>query len=254
MKRNSLKGLMGLIAGAAMLMACEVFGVPIAPTPDPSLDWASPIQTAAALQPDEIPDHLLQATPQPQATDFDPNQYFTAFTHLSMEQGYVLDYNYQYDGMGGWPYLFARLEGNDTVEAGEALPYLEHVQTDGSEMGYYELAAFDMMAGQFYLFWHANYNDTVIVPDNATREAILTSVTSGDMGYAMEEDSVREARAIDITPQVTINGDTVTVRFVTFSNFTGFTERIYTIAKEFPHIIMNEESKVLVEYNWGIVF
>jgi hypothetical protein len=242
-----------------MLMACDivVFGMPLMPTiptPDPSLDWAGPIQTAAALQPDEIPGHLLQATPQPQDSDFDPNQYFTAFTHLSMEPGYVLDYTYQYDGMGGWPYLFARLEENDSLEAGEALPYLEHIQTDGTEMGYYELAAFDMMAGQFYLFWHANYDDTVIVTDAATRDAIVDAAVSGDVGYAMDEASARAARAIDVTPWVRLEGETVTVRFITFSNFTGFTERIYTLAKEFPHTILNEESKVLVEYNWGIVF
>ena len=31
------------------------------------------------------------------------------------------------------------------------------------EQGYFEYVVMDIMANQFYLFWHANYNDTEIV-------------------------------------------------------------------------------------------
>ena len=40
--------------------------------------------------------------------DFDVNAYFGVLTHLSVEPGWVIDYLYQADGMGGRPFIYAR--------------------------------------------------------------------------------------------------------------------------------------------------
>jgi hypothetical protein len=238
---------------AALMAACGSPAIP-PPTPDANADWTTAINAVKALQPNDLPEHLMQTEAEVQDTDFDPNQYFTAFTHISVEPGYVLDYNYYYDNMGGFPMLFARLKENDPVQPGQALPYLEHVQTDGTAAGYYELATLDLMSSQFYLYWHAAGNDSVIVPDTPTLEEVITR--AGKVGAPMDDATASAARALNVTPQIIFEGSTVTVKLITFSNFSGFSERTCIFNKAFPHTIAGTEpqSKIVVPYSWGIVF
>lgn len=61
------------------------------------------------LHPQEIPRHLLQTNSVKAETDFDPNTYFSVLTHLSMKNGFVLDYVYRYHSFGAEPWLYGRL-------------------------------------------------------------------------------------------------------------------------------------------------
>lgn len=257
MSRRSPSSLV-LLIGLIPLLACNTL-MPGAATPTPRADWGSSLKAVAALQPTDIPDYLMQENPQLHGDEFDPNQYFTALTHISMEPGYVLDYIYQYDGLGGYPLVFARLESisreqaaEDFRQSGNTDSFLNHVKTDGTEQGYYELIALSFVAQQFYLFWHANYNDTIIVPDSAALEEILASI--GDFGLPMDEQTLRSVRTLALEPQITFNTDTVTVKLITFSKWGGFSERTYTLAKDFPHTITNADNKVVVPYDCGILF
>jgi len=248
------------LMGLATLLACNTL-VPGAATPTPRADWSGPLKAVAALQPNDIPDYLLQENPQLHGDEFDPNQYFTALTHVSMEPGYVLDYIYQYDGLGAYPLLFARLADQDPAQAREVFrqsgntdPFMNHVKTDGTELGYYEWAALALTSSQFYLFWHANYNDAVIVPDGSTLEEIITANSAGDFGQPMDAQTLRDARALSLEPQISIGSDTVTGKLITFSKWGGFSERTYVLNKEFPHTVVNSDSKVVVPYDCGILF
>ena len=59
----------------------------------------------------EIPDYFLAENPVKTGSEFDVMDYFSVLDHLSMQPGYVLDYVYHYDGMGGYPVLYARPSG-----------------------------------------------------------------------------------------------------------------------------------------------
>ncbi len=97
-----------------------------------------------------------------------PTVFVEVLTHLSMEPGYVLDYVYTFDGMGGYPTLFARpvdsppyLSWADVPEHAEE--YLDHVMVDDTPEGYLQYVMFSQNAEQFYLYWHSGYNDRGIV-------------------------------------------------------------------------------------------
>lgn len=223
----------------------------------------------------EVPEHFLEGDSVKAEGDFDVNSYFSVLDHLSMEPGYVLDYVYLADHLGGKPILYARpsdqtpyatyAEFLDAVGGVEqpsyavyehADDYLQHVEIDGTADGYFQFVVLWIMGDQFYLFWHGEYNDATIVCDGRGLESVLEEVEA----FASEDPDTleilrRRARRIDFKPTVDSQSDTeVEVRFVTFSKWGGFAELRYIISREFPHEIVDWEVKTLVEYDCGVSF
>jgi hypothetical protein len=224
----------------------------------PSAAWQSTVDELSALQSGlEFPDHFEDENATRTGEEFDVNDYFTVLDRLSMESGYVLDYVYCYDGMGGYPRLYAQPEDQPRLLTcgdfrGDRGDYLAHVQTDDTEEGFFQFVLLQAVAGQFYLYWHAGYYDDVVICD---RDA-LESIVSGDgvFGEPFSGKQKREARAIDPSPVVELGDEVVTVKIVTFSNWGGFTQETYEIDRDFPHTILNSDYQVLVEYDCGIMF
>ena len=72
-------------------------------------EWQRTVNRLVELQDQlEIPDPLLETGAVKSKDDFNPNEYFSILTHLTMEAGYELDYVYQYELMGGRPMVYAR--------------------------------------------------------------------------------------------------------------------------------------------------
>jgi hypothetical protein len=219
------------------------------------------VSAMAEIQSDELPDHLLD-TGTKQGSELDVNRYFDALTHLSMRAGYVLDYVYQSDDLGGYPLLYARpadqapYASPADIPDNTALPdYQEYVDIDDTEQGYFEYVVLDIMATQFYLYWHANYNDYEIVCDREEVNEIVRQVSSGDFGYAMDAVQQTRARALrNIEPTVTLSGDVATVRFLTFTKWGGFYRETYTISRTSPHTILDTKQDNVVPYDCGVAF
>src|SRR5688572_30711718 len=132
-------------------------------------DCAQLVLAMSALQAGEIPAHLYN-TGIKGGDEFDVNQYFDVLTHISMQDGYALDYVYQNDSLGGSPLLYARpvdqapYASTADIPPGTELPdFQEYVDVEDTAQGYFDHVVLDIMANQFYLFWHANYNDRQIV-------------------------------------------------------------------------------------------
>jgi len=188
---------------------------------------------------------------------FDVNEYFTVLTHLSLEDGYVLDYVYFAPGGGdGAPYLYVRPEGEPAFanyseyEKAGAENYLNHIQVDGTAEGYYELALLSIMGGQFYLAWHFAYNDWEVVSSRERLDEIIKLIN--DEYTPLTEEQVEAALQLDVTPRVKFRGDKVRVWLLVFTKRGGFYERIYTIDRDFPHQMIDKEIE-LVPYNSGDV-
>ena len=189
---------------------------------------------------------------------FDVNEYFTVLTHLSLEDGYVLDYVYFAPGGGdGAPYLYARPEGEPAFanyseyKSAGAENYLNHIQVDGTAEGYYELALLSVMGGQFYLGWHFGYNDWEVV---SSRERLGAIIELMNEEYApLTEEQVAAALQLDVTPRVKIGGNKVRVWILVFTKWGGFYEREYTIDRDFPHQMMDKEIE-LVPYECGVMY
>jgi hypothetical protein len=188
---------------------------------------------------------------------FDVNQYFDVLTHLSPEQGYVLDYVYFAPGGDGFPYIYARRASDpalaDYSAYKEASPenYLDHIQVDGTPEGYFELAALSIMSHQFYLFWHANYNDKEVVSSQERLEEFIALLN--EKYRPLTEEQEADILQLDVTPRVNFVGDKVRVRMLVFTKWGGFFEREFTIDRDFPHR-MSDNDIELVPYNCGIMF
>jgi hypothetical protein len=231
------------------------------------------VDAFASSQPGGTPDHFENGETARQDGDFDVNSYFGVLTHLSVEPGWVLDYVYDYNGMGGRPVIYARLDEEPPFAsyeeyeaaiataapgtgAGSSGPdYLAHVQADDTPESYFEWAVLRIMGSQFYLIWHANYNDTTVVCDNETLEEVF-SATEASFGIGKLPSTVRrQAAKIDLSPTVHLPADgTATVRLVTFSKWGGLKEIHFTVGREFPHSTVDWAVETLVEYDCGVMF
>jgi hypothetical protein len=219
------------------------------------------VSAMAEIQSGEVPDHLLE-TGKKQGDEFDTNQYFDVLTNLSMQAGYALDYVYQNDDLGGYPLLYVRpvdqapyVSGADIPDNTELPDFHEHVNIQDTEQGYFEYVVMDIMADQFYLYWHANYNDTEIVCDRREVNDIVERLNSGDFGAPMNFVQQARARAIrNVEPVVNLRHNVVDVQVITFSKWGGFYRETYTIDRNFPHTVINIKQQTLVLYDCGVAF
>jgi hypothetical protein len=204
---------------------------------------------------------LLTSTKQ--GNEFDVGQYFNVLTHISMQEGYALDYVYQNDDLGGYPLLYARpvdqvpfASTADIPENTEWPDFHEYLDVEDTEQGFFEYVAIDIMANQFYLFWHANYNDRQIICNRQQIYDIVEQISSGESGYAVL-DPAQQAKTRflkNIVPVVRLIGDTAVVEVVTFTKWGGFYRLTYTISREPPHKIIDVQEENLVPYDCGVIF
>jgi hypothetical protein len=222
---------------------------------------ATLVSAVAELQVGDIPEQLFNSGIK-DGSEFDVNQYFSVLTHLSMQEGYALDYIYINDSLGSYPLIYARptdltpyTSPADIPEAMQISDFRDYVEIDDTEQGYFEFVVMDIMARQFYLYWHANYNDTEIVCNRGEVNDIVDRVSSGDFGYAMDLAEQTKARTLkNIEPVVNLTGDVATVQFMTFTKWGGFYRETYTINRAFPHTIIDVKQDNVVPYDCGIMF
>jgi hypothetical protein len=209
----------------------------------------------------EIPSNFQTSDPVKTGGEFDVMQYFSVLDHLSVQPGYVLDYAYHFDGMGGFPRLYARPTNqapyateSELSAAGDIPGYLDFVQTDDSPESYFQLALLSMMGSQFYLYWHADYNESQIVCSKADVTDIVASL-NGDFGYPISFIArIRAALLKDVGPVVTVSEQAVEVRVTTFTRWGGFFQQVFTINRSMPHTILNVQEINLVPYDCGVMF
>ncbi|MCP4678762.1 MAG: hypothetical protein GY854_25400 [Deltaproteobacteria bacterium] len=161
--------------------------------------WQSTVDAVRAMIMGlSIPKHFMSVPFEKDGSEFDVNDYFKVLQHLSLEEGYVLDYGYQYTGLGGFPVVVVRnkedteplvcekvevtvrRDENSEPLIGEKLEcingdigWFARVRTDGTPESFFELVLLLITHDQFYQHWHSNYNDTTIICDQRALEAIL---------------------------------------------------------------------------------
>lgn len=261
MNRNRFFTISALVVA---ILACQTI-IPTRTVPDASdLGCYETITAVSELRSGlKIPKYFGQENPAKQGGEFDPNRYFDAFTHLRMQDGYVLDFVYHQDGLGGFPLLYARpveqapyaTEADYRASTTDQADYLSFILPQDSPEGYFEYAAFATLANQFYLDWHANYNDWQVLCGQDDIEAIIQSLNSEDaFGIPMTATQKRQARAIDSPqPSVELTNETAIVKLLVFTKWGGFYRRTLTIPRA-DHSIVDEQDEPLVEYDCGIMF
>ncbi len=270
-----------LVAGMAMVLGVLLTSCGSPPATTSSDDAVTSAQAivraVAGVQPSgRIPDHFRTDAPAEivrNADDFDVAAYFGVLDHLSVEPGWVVDYLYEMEGIGGRPFIYARPadrapytsfneyvaeappSGPETAERDYSTDYLSHIKIDDTREGYFQFVALLMMGDQFYLYWHAGYNDGAIVGGEEALEMTISAADSAFENAGLPGSVKKQARRLDLTPTVEFPDDsTAVVRVVTFSMWGGFEESKYTISRQFPHTILREDSETLIEYDCGVQF
>ena len=219
------------------------------------------VNAVSSLQSGAAPQHLLD-TGIKRGDEFDANQYFTVLDHVSMYEGYILDYVYVNESLGGFPLLYARLESQTPYGSTKDIPentqlpdFREYLEVEDVEQGYFEYVVLNTMSSQFYLDWHALYNDTEIVCNKDEVNTIIADISDGSFGNPLDISGQVKARAMNnIEPVVQLIRDNATIEVITFTKWGGFYRQTYTISRSFPHTIIDIQSENIVPYDCGIVF
>lgn len=102
---------------------------------------------------------------------FDINIFLDIFDLIKLNKGYTLDYEY----LGNCPVVFTRLINpipdevslNDNDIKNALGPFcfenIKDISFEQSPEGFFQFAVFSVAVHQFYLYWHALYNDTVFI-------------------------------------------------------------------------------------------
>ena len=219
------------------------------------------VNAVGGIQPGAAPQHLLD-TGIKRGDEFDVNQYFAVLNHISLREGYALDYVYMSESLGGSPLLYARPESQALYASMEDVPentqlpdFHEYLEVEDVEQGYFEYVVLNTMANQFYLDWHALYNDTEIVCNRDEVNAIIADISAGSFGNPLDIPGQVKAHAMNnIEPVVQLTGDNAIVELILFTKWGGFYRQTYTISRSFPQKVIDTKSETIVPYDCGVVF
>jgi hypothetical protein len=230
-----------------------------------------------------LPEHYMTGNSVRQPGDFDPNEYFKVLTHLKIAPGYTLDYVFFGDSIGGKPLIYARKSNSKPFENYKAfvrsygepptdeysfLPlkyasaYVEKIQPDQSPESYFQFLALALLGDQFYLTWHALYNDKKIICDASDLETVNQDLKLF-LRHSPEEDIpeiglpqeiIDQVAKINLQPMALVNEKTITFRFVSFSKWGGFTENIFVLDKKNLRAPIDTQFNALIEYDCGVMF
>lgn len=219
------------------------------------------IRKIRKVQQMEIPGNLLSKKPVRTGAEFDPNAYLDILAHLSLKNGYILDFAYDYHaGLGGHPCLYAR-PADDTPFDSAAQQHAwekkhnvsDYLVADGTPESFFELVVFREVANQFYLYWHAAYNDLRIITTAAEVEKIIK--TLNDMGpVKFGPAETKAALEINPEPQIDLTETSASVIYCTFTQWGGFTLQQEIFSKVHPHLLLCSDVLKTAKYNCGIVF
>jgi len=189
--------------------------------------------------------------------EFDPNQYLSVLPHLSLVSGYVLDFFYycDEDRMGCCPIVYVRREEDAPFELADEVfkhkdvnPILNYLITDGSPEGWFELAAFSELVGQFYLFWHSLYKRSRILTSQQDLENLIRDI-------ALYDNSVLDAKDVDASVVVRMHESSIDVVYCLYSGRRGITQYLASFHRVAPHIRLCQDKELaLIPYDDGIRF
>ena len=235
---------------------------------------ASSIQAIEKLKQNlGLPDRFLEEEPQRISTDFNVNSYLSVLRHISIEPGYVLDFVYFSDELGGKPLVYARptsqlpfstysefiasvgvpsYEERSYMYLEHAHDFMQYIKSDDTEAGYLELIELATLMDQFYLFWHGLYNDAIFFCGEGDFGKVDEALSRFDL--ELPDDVRLAAQGIDFVPVVSIGDDSALIRYVYFTKWGGFVEVWYEVSRGYPHQVLDGGDRLLVEYDCGISF
>jgi hypothetical protein len=221
--------------------------------------WAqSQVDRLRRVLPRKLLPHFERRDARKCGDEFSLETIFSILSHLRQPPRATVDYVYANSSGGGWPvpYLLERgapplqtfrdlLEQDES--AGDPEPVFDALECDRSPEGFFELVLFRTMSMQFYLVWHALYNDATIV---AGRPALASTLS----GQVFAPDTAIRLHGIDPTPCVAVKSDSVFVHVLTASKHTGLCRESFHFSRTRPNRLRRRRRKVLAESTLAITY
>lgn len=194
--------------------------------------------------------------------DFDIKDYLQIFDELAIEKGWKVEFYYFYNGDAGRP-LFLALQDdtslkdllnsfNDKYEIfryNDSVNVFNHIKVSGTEKSYYQILILNLLGDDFALFWHAGYGSLDLLTSKRAVDN-LKSIRNGK-----DFDKIKDAISkIDTKPIYKTTSDSVMITLKCFNDWSGLSERTYSIRTKFPHKINLINDSILIKYNCGILF
>jgi len=208
---------------------------------------------------------------------FDVNKYFTVLKHISMYPSWKLDFVYCCERSDGEPFVYATRKKEKPYSTHTACSlfyssqqwdqaeislkewvrnrnnlskeYVNFVETDGTDKGFFELTVLYILGDRFMLNWHMNYCSRNMICSEQELISFFNSPSS-----RLPSSVKLRAKNIKVRPVVKMAKETVVVKVITFSDWRGFERRTLTFQRDFPHKILDEQIEVLVPYKSSLMF
>lgn len=132
--------------------------------------------------------------------------------------------------------------------------YLKRVASDGSDAGFIELAALSQVCSQFYLFWHACYNEGTLILTKEKANKVMGSLGKATIPQFPDSEKPPKISAALLVPKVERSADSVTVSFHVFSRWGGLSRHTFEFSPHFPHQLREMEPALVVPYHCGVVY
>src|SRR6056297_54418 len=208
--------------------------------------WINQLKSYQKKAPDLFNENVKKSD-----SEFKIDHYFDILNNVELEPGWLVDYLYLQQRLGGEPIiiafpeskkreyqkiinkinyneLYSNTQDNDLeniidifLNYDDVDNYLDHLILDGSEESYFQFVILAKLGTQFALFWHALYNNEELICTPEAPEKILKKINSGkdEMDF-MEDDLFDEQlKNIDFEPKINIKEDKAVVRLVFFTEF-----------------------------------
>jgi hypothetical protein len=107
------------------------------------------------------------------------------------------------------------------------------------------------MANQFYLYWHANYNDEQIVHDRKHFDDLLSKQ---DVFNKPTPEEQERSRSLSPDPIVELDQEAARVSLLTWTEWGGLYRKTFTIKRQFPHQILDTKEENVLSYWCGVTF
>lgn len=215
---------------------------------------------------------------------FDVNEFISILPHIKVQEGYTIDY-VQFQGQNGSPMLYARKNGqypyssfNDfqkerlqkideifsTSRPLEEIEkayrkydyqYMNFIQADGSAESFMEFVLFRIMGNNFYLMWHANYDDDrPVCKFNDLDKAVSDAITQFELNPEKLDQLLEQAHDIDLSPKVEFENEVVKIKMFLFTKFGGLYQYDITMNRTFPHVVIDEQFNPIINYDAGFSY
>jgi hypothetical protein len=190
---------------------------------------------------------------------FDVNKYIKIFDHLTVKKGWALDCYYFYNKTGGSPIIYVRELSNNKdsllktfknrgiFQYCDSIPLRKYVMPADNNKGLFQLLVLELLGSNFAKFWHSLYGHVDIVN---SKKSIRRLLNIKNFDQSIKENIKR----IDYSISSKEYNDSITYRWVVFSDWGGFYEDVFSIDKRNLHNYRRIKSSCLVKYECGTMY